>query len=116
MEDIRHLRHPLLAVGAPEFPFWRQLAWLVQRAGHDVSKMVFSTFSELQDPASASRTEFAMQEGAAAIVGFVNSGLGSRSRGVGKGFHRDLGCQAKRCAEEFLTVLAMAQRGACIIL
>ena len=75
MKDIWHLRHPLFTVGAPELPFWRQLARPIQRARHHISEVVFGPLSELQDPASASWTEFAMQEGAATVVGFVNSCL-----------------------------------------
>ena len=103
MENIRYLWHPLLPPGAPEFAFGWQFAWLVHRSGHHISEVVFGTFTIFQDPAAASRAEFAVEQGSAAVVRFVNGGLSRRFRGIGKRFHGNLSGKTESRSKEFLT-------------
>ena len=64
--------------------------------------MVFGTFTIFQDPAAASRAEFTMEQGAAAVVRFVNGGLSRRFGGIRKRFHGNLSGKTESRAKEFL--------------
>lgn len=97
----RHFWHPLLAPLAPEFPFRRQVARVIQRPRHDISKVLHRRCTDFQNPASACRAELAVQSCATPVICFVNGrlfGLGS----IAEGRNWNLCCQSKRCSEEFL--------------
>ena len=61
VEDVWYLRHPLLSIDAIELALGRQISWLFQGAGHDITEVVLRSFSVLEDTTAASRAEFTMQ-------------------------------------------------------
>ena len=66
--------------------------------------MVLRSLSILEDTAAASRAEFTMQQGARAIIGFMDCGLRCGFFTVREGLGRNFCGKAKRCAKESLPV------------
>ena len=75
MEDPRYLWHPFLSFAAEEFALRRERSWIVERSGHDVSERILCSFSILQYPASTGPAKLTVQQGATAVISFVNDRL-----------------------------------------
>lgn len=110
----RHFWHPLLAPLAPEFPFWRQIAWVIQCPCHDISKIIHRRCTDFQDTASACGAELSVQSCATPVICFVYGRL-FRLGSIGEGGDWDFCCQSECCSEKFLAILAVAERSAGIV-
>ena len=105
VEYTRNFWHPLLAPLAPELPFRRQIARVVQCPCHDVSKVLHGRCTYFQNTASASWTELSVQKCTTPVICFVYCGLFGL-RGIGEGGDWDFGCQSECRSEEFLGYLS----------
>ena len=75
VEYVWHLWHPLLPPLAPELPFRRQIARMVQCPRHNIPEVLHRRCTHFQYTASTRRTEFPVKCCAATIVCFVDRGL-----------------------------------------
>ena len=73
MEDPRYLGHPFLSFAAEKFTLRREGSWIVKRSGHDISESILCSFSILQYPASTGPAKFTVQQGATAVISFMNN-------------------------------------------
>ena len=111
LEQPRNRLQPILPHLCKELSLGRHIfpALCIPRTIHDVDVLAFHRLAVFQDRPAALGAEFAVKEGAGAVVGFVD--LGFERRGDAEARGGEFGGGAVRSPEEFLMETGCEQGG-----